>query len=85
MYGYDVEAKAQPSQQKRPEEQDRKKAYQVLAKVRILLTVVFECNVVVHYKFLPQGRTVSKEYDIEVKRRLSNAIRQKPIKDFATL
>lgn len=32
---------------------------------------------VVHHEFLPQGRTVNKEYYLEVMRRLREAIRQK--------
>ena len=42
-----------------------------------LITVFFDCNGVVHHEFLPQGRTVNKEYYLEVMRRLREAIRQK--------
>ena len=41
---------------------NRKKARQVPLNVKILLTVLFECNGVVHHEFLSQGHTVNKEY-----------------------
>lgn len=44
---------------------------------RVLLTVFFDCRGVVHYEFLPQGRTVNKEYYLQVMRNLREAIRQK--------
>lgn len=77
VYGYDIETKAQSSQWKRPEEPRPKKARQVRSNVKVLLTVFFDCNGVVHHEFLPQGRTVNKEYYLEVMRRLREAIRQK--------
>ena len=43
----------------------------------VLLTVFFDYNAVVHHEFLPQGRTVNKEYKIEVLHRLREAIPQK--------
>ena len=49
------------------QKQDRKKH----------VNVFFDCNVVVHHEFLPQGRTVNKEYYLEVMRRLRQAIHQK--------
>ena len=45
--------------------------------MKVLLTVFFDCNGVVHYEFLPQGCTVNTEYYLEVMRRLCEAIRQK--------
>ena len=47
--------------------------------MKVLLTVFFDCNGLVHHEFLPQGRTVNKEYYLEVMRRLPEAIRQKRI------
>ncbi|UYV84581.1 hypothetical protein LAZ67_X002707 [Cordylochernes scorpioides] len=61
VYGYDVETKAQSSQWKLPHEPRPKKARQVRSNVKVLLTVFFDCRGVVHYEFLPQGRTVNKE------------------------
>ncbi|XP_076165947.1 dihydropteridine reductase isoform X1 [Ptiloglossa arizonensis] len=77
VYGYDVETKAQSSQWKLPHEPRPKKARQVWSNVKVLLTVFFDCRGVVHHEFLPQGRTVNKEYYLQVMRNLREAIRQK--------
>ena len=55
---YDIETKAQWM---RSEEPSLKKAHQVWSNVKVLLTVFFDCNGVVHNEFLPQGRMVNKE------------------------
>ena len=47
--------------------------------MKVFLTVFFDYNGVVHHEFMPQGRTVNKEYYLEVMRRLREAIRQKRI------
>lgn len=73
--GYDVETKAQSSQWKLPHEPRPKKARQVRSNVKVLLTVFFDCRGVVHYEFLPPGRTVNKEYYVQVMRNLREAIR----------
>ncbi|UYV79066.1 hypothetical protein LAZ67_17000982 [Cordylochernes scorpioides] len=77
VYGYDVETKAQSSQWKLPHEPRPKKARQVRSNVKVLLTVFFGCRGVVHHEFLPQGRTVNKEYYLQVMRNLREAICQK--------
>ncbi|UYV72891.1 hypothetical protein LAZ67_10001103 [Cordylochernes scorpioides] len=77
VYGYDVETKAQSSQWKLLHEPRPKKARQVRSNVKVLLTVFFDCRGVVHHEFLPQGRTVNKEYYLQVIRNLREAIRQK--------
>ncbi|UYV80207.1 hypothetical protein LAZ67_18002011 [Cordylochernes scorpioides] len=77
VYGYDVETKAQSSQWKLPHEPRPKKARQVRSNVKVLLTLFFDCRGVVHHEFLPQGRTVNKEYYLQVTRNLREAIRQK--------
>ena len=46
--------------------------------MKVLLTVFFDCNGVVYHEFLSEGRTVNKEYCLEVMRLLCEAIRQKP-------
>ncbi|UYV64164.1 hypothetical protein LAZ67_2006834 [Cordylochernes scorpioides] len=66
VYGYDVETKAQSSQWKLPHEPRPKKARQVRSNVKVLLKVFFDCRGVVHNEFLPQGRTVNKEYYLQV-------------------
>ena len=70
LYGYDIETKAQSSQCKCSEEPRPKKALQVWSNVKALITVFFDCNWVLHHEFLPQGRTVNKEYYFEARRRL---------------
>ncbi|UYV66015.1 hypothetical protein LAZ67_3006192 [Cordylochernes scorpioides] len=77
VYGYDVETKAQSSQWKLPHEPRPKKARQVRSNVKVLQTVFFDCRGVVHHEFLPQGRTVNKEYYLQFMRNLREAIRQK--------
>ncbi|UYV80686.1 hypothetical protein LAZ67_19001393, partial [Cordylochernes scorpioides] len=77
VYGYDVNTKVQSSHWKLPHEPRPKKARQVRSNVKVLLTVFFDCRGVVHHEFLPQGRTVNKEYYLQVVRNLREAIRQK--------
>ncbi|UYV78161.1 hypothetical protein LAZ67_16000324 [Cordylochernes scorpioides] len=77
VYGYDVETKAQSSQWKLPHEPRSKKVRQVRSNVKVFLTVFFDCRDVVHHEFLPQGRTVNKEYYLQGMRNLREAIRQK--------
>ena len=62
--------KDQSSQYKRPEEARPKKTRQVLSNVKVLLTVFFDCNDMMHHEFLTQGRKVNKEYYFEVMHRL---------------
>ena len=45
--------------------------------VKVLLTVFFDCNSVVDHEFLPQGRTVNKEYYLKVMQRLREEIHWK--------
>ena len=54
-----------------------KKARQVRSNVKVLLTVFFDYRGVVYQKFLPYGRTVNKEYYLEVMRHLRGGIRRK--------
>ena len=54
-----------------------KKARQVRSNVKVLLTVFCDCSSVVHHEFLPQGRTVNKEYYLQITCNLREAIRQK--------
>ena len=65
------------SQWKYPEEQRPKKARQVRSNVKVLLTVFFDYNGVIHHEFLPPGHTVNKYGYPEVMRRLLQAILQK--------
>ena len=54
-----------------------KKSRQVSSHVKVMLTVFFDSEGVVHYEFPPQGRTVNKEYYLEVMQRLREAVRKK--------
>ncbi|UYV72783.1 CLCN3 [Cordylochernes scorpioides] len=66
VYGYDLSHEPRP-----------KKASQVRSNVKVLLTVFFDCRGVVHHEFFPQGRTLNKDYYLQVMRNLREAIRQK--------
>ena len=66
VYGYDVETKVQSSQWVSKKSPRPKKARQVSSHFKVMLTVFFDSEGFVHYKFLPQGRTVNKEYYLEV-------------------
>ena len=61
VYSCDIETKAQSSQLKHPEEPKPNKVHQVRLNVKVLLTVFFECNGVVHHELLLQGRTANKD------------------------
>ena len=54
-----------------------KRPLQSRSKVKVMLTVFFDCRGVVHYEFLPTGQTVNKEYYLSVMRHLREAIRKK--------
>ena len=77
VYGYDPETKAQSSVWKHPDSPRPKKARQVRSKTKVLLTAFFDHRGVVHYEYAPQGQTVTKEYYLEVLRRLRDAVRRK--------
>ena len=74
---YDIKTKAQSSQWKHPEESRPKKACHVRSNVKVLLSVFFDYNGVMHHEFLPPSRAVNREYYLEVICRLHGAIRQK--------
>lgn len=81
--GYDVETKAQSSQWRHSGSPRPKKARQVRSNVKVMLTVFFDFNGIVHHEFLPQGQTINKECyklqlgNLQVQRRLREAIRKK--------
>ena len=45
--------------------------------VKVMLTVFFDFNGIVHHEFLPRGQTVNKEYYLQVQRPLRETIRKK--------
>ncbi|UYV67803.1 hypothetical protein LAZ67_5002107 [Cordylochernes scorpioides] len=71
VYGYDVETKAQSAQWKLQHEPRPEKARQVRSNFSSI------AGGVVHHEFLPQGRTINKEYYLQVMRNLRKAILQK--------
>ena len=54
-----------------------KRSHQSRSKIKVMLTVFFDYRGVVHYKFLPTGQIVNKEYYLSVMRHLREAIRKK--------
>ena len=66
VFGYEIETEAQTNQWKGQEEPRPKKARHVRSNVKVLLNVFLDFNGVVHHEFLPQDRTVNREYYLEV-------------------
>ena len=60
-----------------PEDPRPKKPHQDRSDVKVLFTIFFDCNGVVHHEFLSQDRKVNTEYYLEVMRRLRKVNRQK--------
>ncbi|KAL4119443.1 hypothetical protein QTP88_012252 [Uroleucon formosanum] len=77
VYGYDPETKVQSSQWKTPDSPRPKKARQIRSQVKVMLTVFFDYQGVVHHEYAPKGQTITKEYYIDVLRRLRDAVRRK--------
>jgi len=77
VYGYDVETKVHSSQWVSKSSPRPKKSRQVRSHVKVMLTVFFDSEGVVHSEFLPQGRTVNKECYLEVMQRLREVVRKK--------
>ena len=77
VYGYDVETKVLSSQWVSKTLPRPKKARQVRSHVKVMLTVFFYSEGVIHNEFLLQGRTVNKEYYLEVMQRLREEVRKK--------
>ncbi|CAK9811861.1 Mariner Mos1 transposase [Anthophora quadrimaculata] len=77
VYQYDMETSQQSSEWRLENEPKPKKPRQSRSKVKILLTVFFDFRGVVHFEYLPPGRTVNKEYYLSVLMRLRDAVRRK--------
>lgn len=77
VYEYDMETAQQSSEWRLSGEPKPKKARQSKSKVKVMLTVFFDYEGVVHHEFLPEGQSVNKEYYVAVMRRLREAIRRK--------
>lgn len=55
---------------------ETKKAGQVRSNVKVMLIVFFDSSGVIHYKYVPQSTTITKDYE-EILRRLRDAVRRK--------
>jgi [histone H3]-lysine36 N-dimethyltransferase SETMAR len=77
IYAYDTETVQQSSEYRFKGEARPKKPRQSRSKIKVMLTVFFDYQGVVHHEFLPSGQTVNKEYYLSVMRRLREAIRKK--------
>lgn len=77
VYGYDPETKAQSSQWLHSTSPRPKKVRQVRSKVKVMLTVFFDSQGVVHHEYAPPNQTITKEYYLEVLRHLRDAVRRK--------
>lgn len=77
VYEYDIETNQQSSEWRFSDEPKPKKPRQSRSKIKVLLTVFFDCRGVVHSEFLPPGQTVNKEYYLSVLKRLRENVRRK--------
>jgi hypothetical protein len=62
VYRYDPETKLQSSQWQSPSSSHPKKARQVRSNVKMMLIVFFNIQGLVHYEFVPIGKTVNQHY-----------------------
>lgn len=84
VYGYDPETKVQSSVWKSPSSPRPKKARQSRSKTKVLLTVFFDSDGVVHHEYAPPGQTVNTDYYLRVLRNLRDAVRRKRPEKWST-
>jgi hypothetical protein len=78
VYGCIVETKAQSLQWvSKMSPRPKKKARQVRSDVKVMLTVLFDCEGVIHHEFLRRSQMVNKECYLKVMKRLREAVRRK--------
>ena len=77
IYGYNLETKAPATVWPFPLSPRPKKARYVRSKTKVLLTVFFDKEGVVHHEYAPEGQTVTEQYYLEVMHRLRDAVRCK--------
>ena len=75
-HGYDPETKQQSSQWKSSGSPRPKKARQARSKIKVMLIVFFDADGIVHQEYAPQDQTVTKEFYLDVTRRLRKAVRR---------
>ncbi|UYV78890.1 hypothetical protein LAZ67_17000157 [Cordylochernes scorpioides] len=77
IYGFDSETTQQASEWRFKNEPKPKKARKAPSKVKVMLTVFFDYQGIVHHEFQQQGFTITCDSNLGVLRRLREAIRQK--------
>lgn len=77
VYEYDVETTQQSSEWRYPDEPKPKRPRQSRSKVKVMLTVFFDSQGVLHSEFLPEGQSVNAQYYLSVLKRLRENIRRK--------
>ncbi|UYV69787.1 hypothetical protein LAZ67_7000729 [Cordylochernes scorpioides] len=77
IYGFDSETTQQASEWRFKNEPRPKKARKAPSKVKVMLTVFFDYQGIVHNEFQQQGSTITADSYLGVLRRLREAIRQK--------
>ncbi|UYV60948.1 hypothetical protein LAZ67_1002906 [Cordylochernes scorpioides] len=77
IYGFDSETNQQASERCFKNEPRPKKAGKAPKKVKVMLTVFFDYQGIVHHEFQQQGSTITVDSYLGVLRRLREAIRQK--------
>ncbi|UYV75628.1 hypothetical protein LAZ67_13000795 [Cordylochernes scorpioides] len=77
IYGFDSETTQQASEWRFKNEPRPKKVRKAPSKVKVMLTVFFDYQGIVHHEFQQQGSTITADSYLGVLRRLRKAIRQK--------
>ncbi|UYV67907.1 hypothetical protein LAZ67_5002466 [Cordylochernes scorpioides] len=77
IYGFDSETTQQASKWRFKNEPRPKKARKAPSKVKVMLTVFFDYQGIVHHEFQQKGSTITADSYLGVLRRLREAIRQK--------
>ncbi|UYV61089.1 K02A2.6-like [Cordylochernes scorpioides] len=77
IYDFDSETTQQASEWRFKNEPRPKKARKAHSKVKVMLTVFFDYQGIVHHEFQQQGSTITADSYLGVLRRLREAIRQK--------
>ncbi|UYV80691.1 COPB2 [Cordylochernes scorpioides] len=77
IYGFDSETTQQASEWRFKNELRPKKARKAPSKVKVMLTVFFDYQGIVHHEFQQQGSTITADSYLGVLRGLREAIRQK--------
>ncbi|UYV81027.1 hypothetical protein LAZ67_19002562 [Cordylochernes scorpioides] len=77
IYDFDSETTQQASEWRFKNEPRPKKARKAPSKVKVMLTVFFDYQGIVHHEFQQQGSTITADSYLGVLRRLREAIRQK--------